>query len=225
MSPREDLEKFMTPDGRALVDQFMAQSLAKKDDDVNMDKVVRQNLADHEAALTGRPAEPDDDWAPLWSRIKQVATDQPAVQPEQFARILSHEKRPSTLDLALIADTFGVTVPWLLTGDDHGMCAGTIAALQDELRLRTERIRVLEADLPNLVSMCCRQVYGGPHAMACPNYSGPIDHWRVYSVPDAADLTARGLAECTCGVRYPAAGGACPNAAETWRGPKPEDVP
>lgn len=53
--------------------------------------------------------------------------------------------------------------------------------------------------------------------------SDPTGHLRVYSVPDVADLTARGLAECTCGARYPVAGGACPNAAETWRGPRPEN--
>lgn len=224
---REDLDRFMTPASRALVDQFMAEA-SDEDDDVDMDEVIRQNLADHEAALTGKQAEPDDDWAALWRRICHVATDQPHVQPdmepERLARILSRKKRPSALDVALIADAFGVTVSWLLTGDDHGMCEGTIAALQDEIRLCTERIRTLEADLPKLVSICCHQAYGGPHAMACREYSGPIDHWRVYSVPDMADLTARGLAECTCGARYLVAGGACPNAAETWRGPKPEEA-
>lgn len=45
----------------------------------------------------------------------------------------------------------------------------------------------------------------------------PADHWRVYAVLDVADLTARGLAECTCGVRYPVGGGTCPNAAEARR--------
>lgn len=161
MSARDDLEKFMTPASRALVDQFMAESAEEADDDVDMDEVIRQNLAAHEAALTG---------------------------------------------------------------DGHAMCEDTIAALQEELRLRAGRIRALEAELPNLVSICCHQVYGGPHTMACRRYSGPIDHWRVYTVPDVIGLAVRGLAECTCGVRYPAAGEGCPNRAETWRGPKPEDA-
>lgn len=73
-----------------------------------------------EASAKARAA---GDWTPLCSRIKQVATDQPDVQPdieaERFARILSHEKRPSTTDLALIATAFGVTVPWLVTGADE----------------------------------------------------------------------------------------------------------
>lgn len=81
---------------------------------------------------------PEDDWTALRRRICQVATDQPDVrpdmEPEQFVRILSHEKRPSSLDVAQIADAFSVTVSWLLTGDDHGMCEGTIAALQADLR-------------------------------------------------------------------------------------------
>lgn len=54
--------------------------------------------------------------------------------------------------------------------------------------------------------------------------SGSTDHLRVYSVPGVADLTVRGLAECTCGVRYPV-GRDCPDAAETWRGPKAEGTP
>ena len=53
MSPREDLEQFMTDESRALVAQFMADT-ADEDDDVDMDEVVRQNLADHEAALAGK---------------------------------------------------------------------------------------------------------------------------------------------------------------------------
>ena len=99
------------------------------------------------------------------------------------------------------------------------LCRGEIDTLLDAI------MPVLNGVLKNLVSICCHQAYGGPHTMACREYSGPIDHWRVYSVPDVADLTARGLAECTCGVRYPVAGGVCPNAAETRCGSKPEDVP
>lgn len=38
-----------------------------------------------------------------------------------------------------------------------------------------------------------------------------LGHCRSYSVPDVADLTVRGLAECTCGVRY-SVGGGCPDA-------------
>lgn len=138
MSTREDVDRFLTDEGRLLVDQFMAEPLAEEDDDVDMNEVVRQNLADHEAALTGSATKPNNDWTFLWRRICQVATDQPDVQPdmdpERFARILSHEKRPSSLDVAQIADAFSVTVSWLLTGDDHGMCEGTIAALQADLR-------------------------------------------------------------------------------------------
>lgn len=76
----------------------------------------------------------DDDWTALWRRICQVATDRPDVQPdmepERFARILSREKRPSTTDLALIAVAFGVTVPWLVTGEDED--AGVVALLRRE---------------------------------------------------------------------------------------------
>lgn len=42
---------------------------------------------------------------------------------------------------------------------------------------------------------------------------GPTEHLRVYAVLGVADLTVQGLAECTCGTRYPAASGTCPNAA------------
>lgn len=54
MSTREDLEKFTTPASRELVDQFVADA-ADEDNNVDMNEVARQNLADHEAALTGRP--------------------------------------------------------------------------------------------------------------------------------------------------------------------------
>lgn len=96
----------------------------------------------------------DDDWTPLWSRIDQVATDRPDVkpdmEPERFARILSREKRPSALDVAQVADAFGVTVSWLLTGDDHGMCEGTIAALQEDLRLGFEYSRRQDEEIADL---------------------------------------------------------------------------
>lgn len=153
MSTRENLDRFTTPASRALVDQFVTDADAE-DNDVDMDEVIRQNLADYEATLTGKPAEFDDDWTALWRRICQVATDQPGAQPdmepEQFARILAREKRPSTTDLALIADAFGVTVAWLLTGDDHGMCEGTIAALQEELRLGFEHSRRQDEEIADL---------------------------------------------------------------------------
>lgn len=55
--------------------------------------------------------------------------------------------------------------------------------------------------------------------------TAPTDHLRVYAVPDVADLTARGFAACTCGVRYPVAGGTCPNSVETWCGSELKDVP
>lgn len=58
MSTREDLDKFMTPASQALVDQFMADTVDEPDD-FDMDEVVRQNLADHEAALTGEQPKPD----------------------------------------------------------------------------------------------------------------------------------------------------------------------
>lgn len=65
------------------------------------------------------------EWTALWRRICQIATDQPDVQPDmepaRFTQIRSHKKRPSTTDLALIADAFGVTVPWLVTGADENV--------------------------------------------------------------------------------------------------------
>lgn len=67
----------------------------------------------------------------MWRRICGLATDQPHVHPdmdcERFARILSAEKRPSTLDLALICEAFGVTDEWLLTGNDCDLDAGAPA--------------------------------------------------------------------------------------------------
>lgn len=58
MSARDELDKFITPEIRAKVDAFVADC-AGESDDVDMDEVVRQNLADHEAALTGKPTETD----------------------------------------------------------------------------------------------------------------------------------------------------------------------
>lgn len=148
---REELDRFLTDEGRRTVQQFTADYHGP--DDVDMGEVIRQNLADHEAALTGR--RPGDDWTPLWRRICQLATDQPDTQPdmedpERFELVLSREKRPSSLDLALIATAFGVTVSWLLTGDDHGMCEGTIAALQEEVRRGLEYSQRQDEEIASL---------------------------------------------------------------------------
>lgn len=64
---RDDLDQFMTDKGRALVDQFMAES-AGESDDVDFDAVARQNLADHEAALTGKQHEAELDVVGLLKR-------------------------------------------------------------------------------------------------------------------------------------------------------------
>lgn len=137
MSPREDLDRFTTDTSRGMVAQFIAES-ADEDDHVDMDEVVRQNLADHEAALAGNRPEPADDWTALRGQISKAVAGRPDVrpdiEPERLAQILAGEKRPSSLDVVQIASAFGVTVSWLLTGSDHGMCEGTIAALQEELR-------------------------------------------------------------------------------------------
>lgn len=49
---REEIEKFLTAEGHAKVEQFMADA-ADEDDEVDMDEVVRRNLADHAAVLHG----------------------------------------------------------------------------------------------------------------------------------------------------------------------------
>lgn len=54
MSTREDVDRFLTDEGRVLVDQFVAETAAEADNNVDMNEVVRQNLADHKAALTGK---------------------------------------------------------------------------------------------------------------------------------------------------------------------------
>lgn len=193
MSARSELDKFITPEIQAKADAFIADC-AGESDDVDMDEVVRQNLADHEAALPGRPAEPDDDWTALWRRICQVATDQPRVQPdmepERFVRILSREKRPSALDVAQIADAFGVTVSWLLTGDDHGMCEGTIAALQEDLRRGFEYSQRQEALIAGLKQQL---LDARGHEAACKGgHAGTIN---------CADVTAR-RGEALAQLRY-----------------------
>lgn len=55
MGARDEVEKFLTLEGRAKVKAFAADC-ADGSDDVDMDEVVRQNLADHEAALSGGQA-------------------------------------------------------------------------------------------------------------------------------------------------------------------------
>lgn len=152
-SNREDLDQFMTDESRALVEKFIAET-AGEPDDFDMNEVIRQNLADHAAAIHGAEPAVEDDWAPLWRRICQAATDRPDAQPdmdpERFARILSRKKRPSALDVSLIAEAFGVTVAWLLTGDDHGLCEGTIASLQEDIRRGFERSQRQDEQIASL---------------------------------------------------------------------------
>lgn len=56
MSTRNVVDQVMTGEMRAKVEKFIAET-ASEPDDLDMDEVVRQNLAGHEAALTGKQAE------------------------------------------------------------------------------------------------------------------------------------------------------------------------
>lgn len=146
------------------------------------------------AEPTRAEAPVDNDWAALWRRICQAATDQPDVQPdmepERFARILSREKRPSALDVAQIADAFNVTVSWLLTGSDHGMCEGTIAALQEDLRRGFEYSRRQDEEIADLKQQLI-DVRG--HESGCED--------RHAGTTDCGDITAR-RAEAMAQLRY-----------------------
>lgn len=127
----------------------------------------------------------------LWRRICQLATDQPHVQPdmepERFARILSTEKRPTSLDLAQICDAFGVTDAWLLTGDDHGLCEGTHAALRKEVEAGRREIDELKAALNRLRVQHAKCT--GAHDIA----------QTYFSEDEGCDLS-----ECSCGWTYDA---------------------
>lgn len=65
----------------------------------------------------------DDGLAPVRSRIRQAlgaVTGIGDIDHDRLGAILVAVRRPSSLDLALIADHCKVTVEWLLTGDEHG---------------------------------------------------------------------------------------------------------
>lgn len=90
------------------------------------------------------------------------------------------------------------------------LCRGEIDTLLDAIMPV-----VGEAIRHATVYDCCGQLLYGPHTMACREYAGLIEHWRV--------LGSNGEMTCTCGWPWPAFGEECHNAAEAWRGPEPED--
>jgi hypothetical protein len=66
------------------------------------------------------------------------------INAARFKAIIDGQRDPSSYDLAAIADAFGTTVAWLLTGDDHGLDAEEEQALREETiaaawHLRAER--------------------------------------------------------------------------------------
>ena len=89
------------------------------------------------------------EYVAMWRRICGLATDQPQVRPDMDGEPFA-EKRPSTLDLALICEAFGVTDAWLLTGDDHGLCEGTHAVLYESVNAGRSEIAELKAALNRL---------------------------------------------------------------------------
>lgn len=63
-----------------------------------------------------------------------------------------------------------------------------------------------------------------PHRMTCRWYIGPVEH-RLLRTTYNSFWNVNDY-ECTCGRSWREGDEAgCPNTAETWRGPKPEDVP
>lgn len=137
----------------------------------------------------------DNDWTPLWRRIHQLATDQPDVRPdidpERFARILSHEKRPSTTDLALIADAFDVTVPWLVTGNDEG--ADVLALLGREVKRARQEIAAADpqAGLADLKRQLKNPKPTVGYIVVCPGWDprdrqDGIDLWNQHPTVKAA---------------------------------------
>lgn len=185
---REDLGRFLTDEGRAKVAAFVAECEAEGDD-FDLNEVIARNLADHAAVYDNAP-EPASR-SGIASRINQVAVAQatvrPDMDPERFTELLLQKRTPTSLDLALIADAFKVTVPWLVTGDDHAWCEDTLTSLHEELV--AERCRTAELKQA-LVRM------RAAHAR-CPGAHVRIKTY--FSEDEGCDLT-----ECSCGWTYDA---------------------
>ena len=136
----------------------------------------------------------------LWRRICQLATDQPNVQPdmepEHFVRILSAERTPRPLEFAAICEAFGVTDAWLLTGDDHGLCDETHAALRKDIEAGRPEITEWKKALNRLRIQ---------HAN-CPGAHDILDTF--HSEADGCDMVV-----CACGWVYDAEE-QCPGVGE-----------
>lgn len=78
-----------------------------------------------------------------------------------------------------------------------------------------------ERDHP-MIGICryCRMPNGIAHGTACPEYVGPVWHYLIQVRNGRAGGTWH---RCTCGYTW-WGGGLCPNLAETWRGPRPEEA-
>lgn len=62
-----------------------------------------------------------------------------------------------------------------------------------------------------------------PHRKTCRFYVGPVEHSKTGG---GHQMLTHWATHCTCGKSYDAERyNECPNSAETWRGPEPEDVP
>lgn len=183
---REDLERLLTDEGRAKVAAFVAECEAESDD-VDLNQAFAQNLADHAAVYD--PAPEPALWNDIASRINQVAlaqaTVRPDMDPERFTELLLQKRTPNSLDLALIAEAFNVTVPWLATGDDHAWCEDTVASLQEELAAERRRTSELKQALVRMRAA---------HA-SCPGAHVPVETY--FSEDEGCDLT-----ECSCGWTY-----------------------
>lgn len=62
-----------------------------------------------------------------------------------------------------------------------------------------------------------------PHRMTCRFYVGPVEHIKTGG---GHQMLTHWATHCTCGESWDAERyDECPNSAETWRGPRPEDAP
>lgn len=62
-----------------------------------------------------------------------------------------------------------------------------------------------------------------PHRMHCELYTGPVEHKPIYAI-NGSPLYGSNVT-CSCGQHLDSMDSQCPNAAETWRGPKAEGTP
>lgn len=128
--------------------------------------------------------------------------------------------------------------PFTRHGDGHSydgscaLCRGEVETLTDAVMAIVEKSLWNAANTDyGKCNSCNALVLEGwarrghpvqPHKMTCRWYVGPLEHRRLRSFYNT--FWQKTEYECTCGGTWREDGDGCPNAAETWRGPKP-DVP